>query len=200
MIAATMECDEAERQQRIEKNAAALQWVADHYGYLRAMCRTTTFVRSGAMIDDLMGEVLDRVPRLFETYNPAYGTPIDIYVCESLRKYLIKFVSKRHRGYGYADSREVASGTMRTIDLPERKQRTIDAEAIRENLKVLSEYELCVVMSRYWRGETAKQIAEALEVSQTHIFSTINLALEKMRRAKAGEAFTRIVIEALRAV
>lgn len=170
--------------ERETKSRGPYEWVADRYDYLRRLCYGIS--KRVDLVDDLMGEVVDRVPRLFVTHDETKAD-LQKYVIESLRRYIVKFLVRKKRREGFGNTRECEftefaedSSTHHRRNAPRELSHKAH-DRVKIALGALELDELALIVSRYWRGEKYAETASGVGMSTSNVKRICYEAVAKMR-------------------
>lgn len=155
-------------------DALARRLVRCVMGYLRTLCRRSSRPLSQADLDDLAQEVCVRVYERKATFRGHAS--LETWVSGFSLRYFLRGPSRRaHRT---ASEHELEGHADPASEMDERIERS---HFITRYAKGLSKNERRVVLDRYLRGLTLKEIARELGVDPSTVNTHHRRALEKIR-------------------
>jgi RNA polymerase sigma factor (sigma-70 family) len=140
----------------------------------RAMCKKSCRGRYD-LIDEMMGEVVDRIERICNTWDPTYEVPLRAHVFINVRRYLWKWMNRRMKRL--------------MVSLPEQYEGAAsqdDAIAQRDSVQYildgLDDEHREVLEMYHLQHMTFEQIAYELDVSRSTVRKLYHNALAQARR------------------
>lgn len=136
------------------------------------------------LIDEMMGEVVTRVPSIVDNWDPTMDVPLRAKVFGDMRWYLWKWMNRRMK-------REVVGFvSLGDID-PEGRAPEHDSDLkdeVQEIMDSLEDWQRYILEAKLMRELTYPQIAEELGVSRGRAKQYFERALEAARRIWAAAA------------
>ena len=138
------------------------------------------------LADELLAEIVDRVPSIAENWNPLVGVDMRPYVFNLSRRYLVKFLMRRSK------LREVEHrGAWNVVGDMDPAARHVDEDTVLEVrllLCRLSEIDADVLTSRLMQDKTFDEIASEYGVSRNTARTMYHEALARAREMGRAEA------------
>lgn len=153
-----------------------LAWLGEHWDYVKGLACKVSGQDREFMIDDLMNVAIDKLPRLVQTYNPAFGLTFKQYVMNSLRRYMIKEVIKQSKPFYELDENIPAEEKINQVELFDEVYIIMNS---------LSDRDKCIIISHHLLGKTLLAIAKENGV---HYHTARNHYIKAMRNARAISA------------
>jgi len=154
-----------------------MQFLAIHYSELCAMAHKRAMGRLHVE-EMLLDEALDRVPRAIELYDSSFGTTLQQYVFDSVRRYMIKKLMQLK--HVHCNEEHIAAGASTAFHF-----NLDDEEEVQHILKDLHPYHAWLLRT-YHQGFNFTEIAESLGVSKGTIRNHYYAALEQARAKCLG--------------
>jgi len=126
------------------------------------------------LVDELIEDAIDRAPRIIELWDPTYGIPLHVYVLNTMRRYMWKWMNKNFARLEKNELLEDEHAQPQSFDLDTRDQ-------VNTILERLDEYDRTLLVLYFFRGNTFKEIGGILNVSKGTARNHFRIAL---RRAK----------------
>lgn len=127
--------------------------------------------------------IVERAPRVYETYDESTGVPIDAYFMRTMWFYARKWAGKH-----YSKSRPQSIDEMfddralaEQLETAPRREATAAAAQLEELMAELNEYEAWIVRKHALEGYTFEELGPRLKLSRSSVCGRYNEALVKMK-------------------
>lgn len=129
--------------------------------------------------------VVERAPRVYETYDESTGVPIDAYFMRTMWFYARKWAGKTYRADRPESIDEMFDDRALAEKLEEPTNKAADAarEQLDELMSCLSDYDKWIVRKHAIEGYTFEELTGSLKCSRSAICARYNAAMTTMKVA-----------------
>ena len=132
--------------------------------------------------DEMMGEVVDRMPAIYDKWDPCFGVPLRAYVFMTVRRYMQKRVARAQQRVGRTLPLEAWAGDNVDEGAPSREASRVEFDRVVSMVRAVDSTMADVLVYRYRLGWSYADIGAAESVSKARASEMCARAFEMARR------------------